>query len=935
MIRLTLATLLSLGSGLFLAAQAPENIARSAKIKVSSILLKNVGENLIDGEKGDGQKSRWVSANEDPQPFFELDFGSSKTFNQIILSFYKMDFASPDFDVYLKRGGEWESFLQIRSNSAVTRELIFPPVSSSGLKVVFLRGTRDNLARLYEAEVYHDPNLVIVLEGIRGAENGVIASTDKVVAEWKGILPKPVRVDFHTEIIPLSRPGASETSDSSETIDGKSAQVILPVPKTYGRFLYVLRAVGPAGSFHRVVSNTFLHVPDSGTENRFSSPFGVHWAGVKPEAWRKLGIRWVRSHDTSEYYWDFIETEKGEVNWSRLENALAGTRDNGLNPMLVLEGAPHSFSTAYEADRKEWGYLGYYPPSDLNAWLSHYVKPFVEKAKANPGRVWEMWNETWSYFRWRGLYGTAGELFHFNRMNYEFLKNIDPESLVVATDAKLVQQGDTWTSYKRGIEDLLDLGYLRFSDLANYHAYGFIEIDKIETIKNRLWAYGRDQQIWCTETGNVKGPQGLLTHLCRLRSYGVDKIFDYNPSGFADFFDASDAPTDELAAFSSLTRNLADGRYLGRLERDGADWYFFAAKSRLVSVVMSPGEASLTTPFGDAKTGKILDIWGNEIPASGKVRVATNLPVFVIEPSPQLLALALDTELKSRTGRFPGKTFQPIPALNENDPAAYFAALEKFAQNLAPRRASLAADEIELKWGGEILEIIDSLSMLRARKNEIPVFKANLSDVEKNLKAVESAIFSKTKQNGALLNAERLLSRAQKQVQFAGPLLAERDEKGASVLLSRAEADLSAAKAWSAKEKVTEIYKPKSYFRSYKRLLRSDVYNFVPGKEQRAVVSAANPFSHPLKIELELVLPSGWSAEKNAFQTEIAPFSRQNFEIKITPSASAKKGEVVEILVKEKNGRIETHRAQAVVIDQLPPTPILTEKKTDDLLPGN
>lgn len=934
-IRPFLIALLSCCSGFFLTAQSSENLARGAKVRVSSALLQNVGENLVDGGKNDGQKSRWVSANDDPQPFFELDFGSKKTFNQIVLTFYKMDFASADFDLYVKRDGGWESLMQIRSNNQAVRELVFPPISASGLKAVFLRGTRDNLVRLFEVEVFHDPNLVLILETIRGAENGVISASTKVTADWRSIAAKVAKIDFRTEIIPLSGSGAAFSDKTSVPLSEPLIQVPLPLPKTFGRFLYVLSASDETGSFHRVVTNTFLHVPIVGEENRFSSPFGVHWAGVQAEAWRKLGLFWVRSHDTLAYYWDGIETEKGEANWSALERELAATRANALNPMLVLEGAPHSFSTAYEADRKEWGYLGYYPPSDHEAWFSHYVKPFVERAKANPGRVWEIWNETWSYFRWRGLYGTAGELFHFNRINYEFLKKVDPTALVVATDAKLIQQGDTWTSYKKGIEDLLDLGYLRFSDLANYHAYGFIEIDKIETIKNRLWNYARDQQIWCTETGSVKGPQGLLTHLIRLRSFGVDRIFDYNPSGFADFFDSADAPTDELAAYASLSRNLADGRYLGHLEQDGADWYFFAAKANLVSILMSSGEANPAITIDANKGGKILDIWGNEVPASGKVRVATNRPLFVFEPATKFLAAAVDGELKARTGRFEKRNFPEPPVLNEGDASAYFPALEKFAQTLAGRRTSLAADENELKWGGEILEVIDALSMLRARKNEISFPKTELLSVEKNMRNVEAAIFSKTKQNGALLNAERLLSRAQKQVQFVRALLQERDERGASVLLARAEADLAAASAWAGQEKVSQIYKPKSYFRSYKRLLRSDVYNFVPGKEQRAVVSAASPFSNPLKVELELVLPAGWTADKSVFRTDLPPFSRQNFEIKLTPSASAKKGEVVEILVKEKNGVIETHRAQAVVIDQLPPTPILTDKKTDDLLPGN
>jgi hypothetical protein len=563
----------------------------------------------------------------------------------------------------------------------------------------------------------------------------------------------------------------------------------------------------------------------------------------------------------------------------------------------------------------------------------------VALAQNNPGRVWEIWNETWSYYRWRGLYGTPAELFHFNKINYDFIKKVDPSAIVMATDSKLVREAEDWVSYKGGIDDLLQLGYLRFSEIANYHAYGMITPDAIEVIKKRLWNYGRDQLIWSTETGLVKGPQAVLFHLLRHKAYGVDKIFYYNEEagGYSDFFDDLDAPTDELAAFSTLSRNLGDGKYLGQLEQDEVQWFFFANKKQLCAVVLSSDKSKVKIPTDPKRTTRVSDMFGNEVRLSESVLVLSNRPLFVLDPSPELLAQGIESELQWRASRMKDKVqeLSDLPAYVPGKTKEYFEALGKFAETLTIRRTSLAADENELRLGGEFLEIFDNLAILQTRRGEMKVLPSDLSLVEKKILETEAEIFSRTKQNGALLNSERLLSRAKKNTLLARDLLLEKELCGAGVLLARAQADLSASSAWMKRETVADIYRPKIYFRSLKRLLRSDVYNFIPGKEQKAVVSVANPFSTPLAVQLELILPADWNSDRKSFVAAIPPFSRQNFDIKLSAPSAAKKGDIVEIQVREKNGVVETHKAQVVMVDQLPAIPILSEKKEDDLLPGN
>ena len=55
--------------------------------------------------------------------------------------------------------------------------------------------------------------------------------------------------------------------------------------------------------------------------------------------------------------------------------------------------------------------------------MNDYILPVTAMVKKSARfRVYEIWNEAWSYYRLRGLHGTAGEAFELFKVSYEALK---------------------------------------------------------------------------------------------------------------------------------------------------------------------------------------------------------------------------------------------------------------------------------------------------------------------------------------------------------------------------------------------------------------------------------------------------------------------------------------------------------------------------------
>lgn len=272
------------------------------------------------------------------------------------------------------------------------------------------------------------------------------------------------------------------------------AAVPLPLPDEYGSYSYEINLLDTP-----VPAVYFAPAP---SVYRSSSPFGAHYHSSDPAFAHHAGIWWWRNHDVYGR-WNFYLSSAGKTDWSDYEERLEFVRRNQLRECSVYLGAPRQYSTILPGEPVtgdlDWLY-SYYPPADLDAWRRLYLTPMAEKIKqASPFRAHEVWNEAWSYYRLRGPHGTAGEAAALFRSSYETLKRVDPEALVYATDVKPEATENPY-AYRNFGRDLFDLGFLRYTDLLSYHSYGIMSYPRLEQLRRNLWAYGRDYDLWSTET---------------------------------------------------------------------------------------------------------------------------------------------------------------------------------------------------------------------------------------------------------------------------------------------------------------------------------------------------------------------------------------------------------------------------------------------------
>ena len=196
----------------------------------------------------------------------------------------------------------------------------------------------------------------------------------------------------------------------------------------------------------------------------------------------------------------------------------------------------------------------YYPPSDIGAWCRLYLEPLAGKvAKASPFRVYEIWNEAWSYYRLRGLHGTPGEAMQLFRESYEALKKADPEAMVYPTDTGAALKESPYAFREFG-RDMFELGYLRWADLMSYHSYGMMDYGRLENYRANMWNYGRDFEMWSTETAASGQPfHRLMESLLSHRVWGNGKTFIYNGSLWAPLY-SDGRPHKNLVAMAAMIR---------------------------------------------------------------------------------------------------------------------------------------------------------------------------------------------------------------------------------------------------------------------------------------------------------------------------------------------------------------------------------------------
>ncbi|HBE01401.1 MAG TPA: hypothetical protein DC049_02855 [Spirochaetia bacterium] len=924
------------------------NLALNKKITVSSTYSEYSGSSLVDGGKFDGKNSRWISESGDYAPFFELDFGKKTAINKICIFFYGLGYHGQNFDILIWDNDGWKIIKSIKGNKEINFEYTIRTIETEKIKYIQHSGYNDNMARIYECEAYNIKNIDFIAEAIGGANDNIADYGEILYCDIDIPAAEKTSIEMLMTVAPLSYPDKKHFTSNDIFTVGSNFRINFPAPKLSGIYRYCLELKKTGSDMKKRFDRTVFMVAPALKDNVYTSPFGVHWKTVNASSYKKLGVSWVRSHDTRQYYWYGIEGDNGSSDWSTVQKELNNTESAGLSQLVVLEGAPGRFTTASPGEKSEYGYgyESYYPVSDISSWLKNYLIPITQLSKNFRYRSYEIWNEVWSYYRWRGLYGTPAEYMNFLNVSYIEIKKIDPDACVVTTDVKAIHDLNDGISYRHFANDLFDLGYLRYSDAAVYHAYGEPKFNYIENIKKKMWGYARDMQIWNTETGRLIKPDKIAEWLSLARMYGVDKIYVYNEEdevyNFCDFFDENGATAD-LAFFSTYIKSLGEALYIGYLSEDDNNQYLFVNKDKAVVVCVvktGEGDHSLSIKPDIKRSSELIETFGNKIPFNGYAMLKPDRPFFVMNPSEEYVCKCISAEFQRRMQL----GFKQSIAFTEDIPVFkapmkiddFKETILSFEKKLIDRRITGKSADDFLYDSALFLDIIKNYKMLLARRGEYTPRKNNLAFIKNSIQKIKTDIKSKTGQRGSLLNTERLLSRAEKYILQIPLYLLDKDELAAQVILEYAAIDLETSKVYMNTEKSVEIYKPKIFFRTMKQNLRSEIFNFVPGTDQEGIVSIGNPFFEKIEGRITITGTSGIDYSPKSFDYNVDPLSRSLYKIMVKTAPTLKIGENIKIIFSDDSKKIESKTYNCIIIDKMPKAPIPNKNNVEDgVLPGN
>lgn len=902
------------------------NLAPGGKFTADSFHAAYTPDKAGDGNDKD-KASRWVSNAEPVQHWLEVDFKKETCFNHIVLKFWTNTHIAVDFDIQKKSGNDWQTVREIRGNVEQNCSFSFPPVTTAGLRILFKKIIPDNMIRVYELEVY---NLPLAIEaGLAGAFNkGILCAGQKPELKIKLYQNTPEKLIVNVKLAKARTTPELVVDKNIQVEVNQSASVELPAAQEYGEYSYDISVKKFSGATIWQQQADFLFFPPGTSPYLTASPFGAHYHYISPVITQYIGMRWWRNHDIYGL-WHFYADEQGRSNWSELEENLNYARDNQLRQCYVLIGAPRRYSTILPGEKcldSKSDLYAYYPPSDLQAWVNDYILPVTAMVKKSVRfRVYEIWNEAWSYYRLRGLHGTAGEAFELFKVSYEALKKADPQSMAYSTDVK-PEASDNKYAFKNFGRDLLDLGYLRYTDLLSYHGYGMANPKLIERIRRNAWDYGRDFELWSTETAVEGRPfYELMESLVLYRVSGNGKTFIYTGSLWAPLME-KDAPTMILVGQAALIRNLGDTLPLGYAESDGIRQYLFVNGGKAVAVLFTDSAAPVKINVPLSAGSEVTDVFGRKLNPQQAV-LAKNSPVFVSSPAMSFIKTAMAEKIREYAAKaLESRTQNQLKALAgkiiTTSDANLGKTLNDMEQELRKQRRSGSAEF--LYSSNNILDLLINCRIMLARSSKDTI-KADvtLAGMREKLAAQWKAVIARTGNNGALLNTERLTSRAQKQIQYAAMYEDDNDAVARDILLACAADDLANAQGRMAAEPVADIYKAKTYFRSHKRSLRSELFCFPNGRWQEAVITLANPFGKTLSGNLVLSLPPGWQAGSAKIAYQVGPVSRQLLKIELKAPGEFKADWQEKIEIKDENGNFPAISADCEIVKEVPPCPVL------------
>ncbi len=914
-------------AGTLSAADELPNLSRQPGVKFSADchFLSFTPDKAADGDLTE-KASRWLSKDVSGEHWIEAAFPKEQEVNFVTLHFWSDSHISVDFDIQVKSGDGWKTVREVRGNTSPVCRYAFPTVKTSALRVLFHRQIPDGMVRLFELGIYRQahPTQVALSDAFN---SGVLVAGRKPQLLLQNCEPgKPAVLPLKVELRD-DKGNVLKTLKENVTFEDSLA-LPLPLPDNYGNFVYQISV------FDSPVP--VVYFPSAPGVYRSSSPFGAHYHSSDDVFVKHAGIYWWRNHDVYGR-WNNNYDPDGKEDWKDYENRLDFVRKNEIRECSVYLGAPPRYSTILPGEPvtspRHWTY-SYYPPSNLEKWVSDYLIPMSERTKkASPFRAQEVWNEAWSYYRLRGLHGTAGEAAELFRVSYDTLKKNDPEALVYATDIKPEAQDNPY-AFKSFGRDMFELGFLRYNDLLSYHSYGIMTYPRLERLRRNMWDYGRDFELWSTETA-VEGKPAymLMESLAAHRAAGNGKTFIYSGSKWAPLM-LDGKPTLYLVVQAALCRTLGDALPLGFFEEDGVRVFVFANGGTPVAVLFTDSEKPVKVNLPLKPESKIEDMFGRSLDRSAAVLSLEN-PVIVIDPADKLVRRAMAERIRFHSTEPGGSGFDALAGRIEKASDAEFAGLLD-REIAALRRARRTAKDDVLYTSGKVLDFLTNAKILAARKAKAAVpAPVSLDAMRKAVDGQWKAVTARTGNNGVMLDTERLTSRAQKEMQQAAMYDSDNDAIARDILLESAAEELANAKARTATDKIANVYKTKSYFRSHKRLIRSELYCFPNGRPQEAVITLANPFGRALSGTLELVPPKGWKVNVSTIDYQVPGQSRILLPIEVTAPKEFKKGEVVKLQIRDRNGNFPPINATCEVLEKIPAFPVLASEMSTGEFTGN
>ena len=880
--------------------------------------------------------SRWVSDNAPGGHHLTAEYGKTVSANRIRLQFWNAKNIATDFDLQGRTADGWKMLRQVRQNQIADVDIAFPETAISALRINFSKTIPDNTVRLYEFSAFHEPELLdLSVTGNIGA--GVLGVGDSATLRLEPCSSGSTPVVLRGRLTELNRKDATPVVEFEKRLkpDGVQ-QIALPFPGQFGSYQWEFSAKNGEGKEFRHTWE-FRYFPPARPVHRTSSPFGVHFHHSNRMLREYAGISWWRNHDNFGR-WNQCMTSAGKPDWEMHDQRLEPVKEDKLRLCSALQGAPRRYSTILPEEPAYSGaapVYSFYPPSDFDAWQELYLKPMAERVSASsPFRAYQIWNEPWSYYRLRGLHSTPGEVMELIRLSYQTLKQEDPAALVFAADVKpeMIESRYSYHSFGRA---MLELGYLRWADLVAFHSYGEMDFARLEKIRRNVWLFGRDYEMWSTETATPGKPfYRMMEALLRHRIYGNGKTFLYTGSDWAPLY-RGNLPTMELIGLTALIRELGEAAPLGCRETEQCRIYLVANGAKAVAVAFtdSPEPVKITVPATPETV--IRDVFGNRL---AEAAPSLGNPVFISSPAPVFVR-----DMTAEQIGFYAQTARQDPSsalLREVAAELAATALGKLTDTVPVLLHRL--DAARFKWRGNALyytnfalDLLTNLRIMEAcrRKTDLPTAKA--AEVRDGITALWKQVNARTNGEGALLNTERLLSRAQKEYQYAMQYESDSQPEAHALHLERAAAELAAAQARSGREQIARIYKPRMDFRSHKRLLRSELYCFAKGKPQEAVITVANPFGPPLAGTLEVKLPEGWKADQTELPYSVAPYSRELVPLRLTAPAEAETAGKYTIRIQDRDNHLPEIAATCEVLEEIPPYPVLDGAISTGIFTGN